>query len=175
VKLKLPIYFNPTRDDYKNLFLCFQDYRNCFSREGSNFSSTPSSYNSNEYLPTDNSTPPSPNPPVAIPAGHMTRQIIQRAVHGDDSPGLARSFSPPGISIPRSRKNRNEYPSSAPCSASNSPGSGLFMGQASPKAHNRLTISRSNSIPGIGSQSSLYGKNLLTYFCGVYIYFKSYL
>ena len=105
----------------------------------------------------------------------MTRQIIQRAVHGDDSPGLARSFSPPGISIPRSRKNRNEYPSSAPCSASNSPGSGLFMGQASPKTHNRLTISRSNSIPGIGSQSSLYGKNLLTYFCGVYIYFKSYL
>ncbi len=152
-----------------NEFYCFQDYRNCFSRESSNFSSTPSSYNSSEFL-APASTPIPSGPSITIPT-NLHNEIAKRAVHGDDSPGLARSFSPPGISIPvgHGRKNRNGKISSAPCSAHNSPGRGL--GQASPKPHSRLTISRSNSIPGIGSQSSLYGKHLFTYFCNVHVYY----
>lgn len=144
-------YFSPTQwqpEKKQTIFTVFQDYRNCFSREGSNFSSTPSSYNSNEFL----AGAPSPsNPCLAIP-----NEIAKRAVHGDDSPGLPRSFSPPGMSKPVNiRRNHNRYPASAPGSATNSPGTGL--GQASPRPRQRLGISRSNSIPGIGSTSSLYG------------------
>ena len=139
----------------KKSILLFQDYRNCFSREGSNFSSTPSSYNSNEFLvPSGTPMPPSPsNPSISIP----NNEIAKRAVQGDDSPGLPRSFSPPGMSKPVNiRRNSNRYPASAPGSATNSPGTGLA--NASPRPRQRLGISRSNSIPGIGSTSSLYGK-----------------
>ena len=127
----------------------FQDYRSCFSRDGSNFSSTPSSYNSTEFL-AGPETPSTSNTSLDIP------EHVRRAVHGSDSSGLARSFSPPGISIPVNIRRNKSSISSAPCSAHNSPGGSL--GQASPKTRNRISISRSNSIPGIGSESSLYGK-----------------
>lgn len=144
-------------DDSYDIFV-LQDYRNCFSRDGSNFSSTPSSYNSSEFLNAVDSQSSS-NPSITIPST-VIHEIAKRAVHGDDCPELSRSFSPPGISIP-GRKHRYNSPESAPCSAHNSPGRGLLFGQASPKNHNRLTISRSNSIPGVGSQSSLYGETSL--------------
>ncbi|XP_046861364.1 C-myc promoter-binding protein-like isoform X2 [Xenia sp. Carnegie-2017] len=134
-----------------SLIIKIKDYRDCFSREGSNLSSTSSSFNSSEYLSISGIHTTS-NPCLAIP----THEIAKRAVHGGDSPGLIRSFSPPGITLPVSigKKNKNRYPLSAPCSANNSPGSGLLQG--SPKPRNRLSISRSNSIPGIGSQNSLF-------------------
>ncbi|XP_028399036.1 C-myc promoter-binding protein-like [Dendronephthya gigantea] len=128
-----------------SLTIKIKDYRNCSSRDGSNFSSTPSSYSSSDFLPTVD-TPSASNPSLPIP--NIARRIIQ-----DESPGLASSFSPPGATKPVNIRPRNRYPSSAPCSAHNSPGTGLM--QASPKPR-RLGITRSNSIPGIGSQSSLY-------------------
>lgn len=136
-----------------SLTIKIKDYRNCYSRESSNFSSTPSSYNSSENIADSPSTS---KPSLPIPS-HFNNQMVKRAVHGNDSPVMAHSFSPPGISRPMNirRAGKQHYTSSAPGSASSSPGAGL---QAhSPKFSNRLTISRSNSIPGIGSQSSLYG------------------